>query len=143
VTTAPETKPAKPARKSRKGYWGKVGAPPKDIKFPRGSYTVKELKAANPEICDLTLRNYVTAHTCGYRDVKKLVEGKKVTVRLPVEVTIVKLAKNAVKDTVGRPNYRYMSKAAFEASAKSLAKAATTKRVKVTATAPVTETVTA
>ena len=132
ATTTPVA-PVTPKRKSKKGTWGKVGAPPKDLKFPRGAYTIRELVALQgtyvnkkgetvPNVCELTIRNYVTAHVCGYREVKKVVDGKKTVTRLPVPVTIVQLPKNAEKDTVGRPNYRYMSKAAFEANQKNLKK---------------------
>ena len=142
----------KPVRKSKKGTWGKVGAPPKEIKFPRGSYTIKELIAFQgtyvndkgdtvPNICDLTLRNYVTAAVRGYKIVKsKDANGKTVSRKVEVPVTIVRLPKNVEKDTVGRPNFRFMSKAAFEATRKNTVNVG--KKVKVTAPAPTAETVT-
>lgn len=99
-----------PARESQKGKWGKVGAPPKPIKYPRGAYTIKQLVELNPHVCELTLRNTVTNAVRGY----KMVNGQKVE----VPVTIVKLPKNFEKDTVGRPNFRFMSKAQFEANQK-------------------------
>ena len=130
TTVTPEAtttmKPAVKARKSWKGAWGKVGARPKDIKFPRGSYTIKELVAhqglnekGKPAICELTLRNYVTNAVRGFRIVKKKVDGKKVSTKVTVPVTIVQLPKNLEKDTVGRPNFRFMSKAAYEAVKKN------------------------
>jgi hypothetical protein len=129
VVTTPEPTPATvtvaidttkttatvPARKSQKGKWGKVGAPPKTIKYPRGAFTIKQLVALNPGVCELTLRNTVTNTVRGF----KLVDG----VKVEVPVTLVKLPKNAVKETVGRPNFRFMSKAAFDANQNNLKKA--------------------
>jgi hypothetical protein len=125
TTVEPVVATAKPARKSQKGKWGKVGAPPKAIKYPRGSYTIKQLVELNPQVCELTLRNTVTNAVRGF----KMVDGAKVN----VEVTIVKLPKNASKETVGRPNFRFISKAAFDANQKNLK----TKAVKPTPAADV------
>ena len=126
VTPTPTPAPAaditvaeeKPARKSLKGKWGKVGAPPKPIKYPRGAFTITQLVALNPQVCELTLRNTVTNNVRGY----KMVDGKKIE----IPVTLVKLPKNAEKTTVGRPNFRFMSKAAFEANQKNLKKTTVT-----------------
>ena len=106
----------KPARKSQKGTWGKVGAPPKLIKYPRGSFTISQLVALNPGVCELTLRNTVTNNVRGY----KVVKTSTGPVSVAVPVTLVKLPKNAEKETVGRPNFRFMSKAAFDANQKNL-----------------------
>jgi hypothetical protein len=129
TTVTPEaTTTIKPAVKAKswKGKWGKVGARPKDIKFPRGSYTIKELVAfqgvnakGKPAICELTLRNYVTNTVHGFRIVKKKVDGKTVSAKVAVPMTIVQLPKNLEKDTVGRPNFRFMSKAAYDAVKKN------------------------
>lgn len=100
-------------RKSQKGEWGKVGAPPKVIKYPRGSFTINDLVTLNPSVCELTLRNTVTNNVRGF----KVVNGKNVL----VPVTFVKLPKNVSKETVGRPNFRFMSKAAFDANQNNLA----------------------
>jgi hypothetical protein len=109
-------------RKSLKGSWGKVGAPPKDIKYPRGSFTIGELLPLNPGVCELTLRNRVIDSVRGYKVVKKVVDGKKTETQVSVPVTLVRLDKNATKETVGRPNFRYMSKAAFDANKKNIKK---------------------
>jgi hypothetical protein len=119
----------KPERKSMKGKWGKVGAPPKPIKYPRGSFTIAALHALNPEVCELTLRNRVIDSTRGYKVVTKIVDGKRVKTQVPVPQTLVRLDKNSEKDTVGRPNFRYMSKAAYEANQKNLVKTRTPKNI--------------
>jgi hypothetical protein len=111
---------AKPARKSLKGEWGKVGAPPKTVKYPRGAFTITQLTALNPTVCELTLRNRTIDSSRGFKIVKKLVDGKKVETKVSVPQTLVRLDKNAEKETVGRPNFRYMSKAAFDANRKNL-----------------------
>jgi hypothetical protein len=46
-------------RKSLKGKWGKVGAPPKKVKFPTRPFTMKQLFARNPGPCELTIRDRV------------------------------------------------------------------------------------
>ncbi len=123
VSPAPEVAPVvatapveKPSRKSQKGKWGKVGAPPKLIKYPRGAFTITQLVALNPEVCELTLRNTVTNNVRGF----KIVKTANGPVKVEVPVTLVKLPKNADKETVGRPNFRFMSKAAFDANQKNL-----------------------
>lgn len=118
-----------PERKSQKGKWGKVGAPPKPIKYPRGSFTINQLVALNPGVCELTLRNRVIDAARGFKLVTKIVDGKKVKTQVPVEQTLVRLDKNAEKETVGRPNFRYMSKAAYEATQKSIGKTRAPKNI--------------
>jgi hypothetical protein len=49
------------SRKSLKGKWGKVGAPPKNIKFPARPFTMKQLFAKNAGACELTIRGRVAA----------------------------------------------------------------------------------
>jgi hypothetical protein len=49
----------KSGRKSMKGRWGKVGAPPKATKFPRGAFTMESLFNMNKNQCELSLRNKV------------------------------------------------------------------------------------
>lgn len=117
------------AHKSQKGKWGKVGAPPKPIKYPRGSFTINQLVALNTGVCELTLRNRVIDASRGYKVVTKTVEGKKVKTNVPVPQTLIRLPKNLEKETVGRPNFRYMSKAAYDASKKSLGKARIPKNI--------------
>lgn len=127
AVTPPPVAPvaAVPVRKSQKGKWGKVGAPPKPIKYPRGAYTISQLVALNPQVCELTLRNTVTNAVRGY----KMVKG----VKVEVPVTIVKLPKNFTKETVGRPNYRFMSKAAYDSTQANLRARKTAPVVPVTA----------
>jgi hypothetical protein len=127
VTPPPATATvvATPVRKSQKGKWGKVGAPPKPIKYPRGAYTIAQLVALNPQVCELTLRNTVTNAVRGYKMVKD--------VQVPVPVTIVKLPKNFTKETVGRPNFRFMSKAAYDSTQANLRARKTLPVVPVTA----------
>ncbi len=135
VTEVSPVAPVAPAvatasnRKSQKGKWGKVGAPPKDIKYPRGAFTINQLIPLNPEVCELTLRNRVIDSARGFKVVVKMVDGKKTKTQIPVPQTLVRLDKNAEKETVGRPNFRYMSKAAFEASQKNLATKRTPKNI--------------
>ena len=46
-------------RRSLKGKWGKVGAPPKATRFPRGAFTMESLFNMNKNQCELSLRNKV------------------------------------------------------------------------------------
>ncbi len=46
-------------RRSLKGKWGKVGAPPKATKFPRGAFTMESLFNMNKNQCELSLRTKV------------------------------------------------------------------------------------
>jgi hypothetical protein len=120
VTPVVTAATVKPARKSQKGEWGKVGAPPKTVKYPRGAFTITQLVALNSDVCELTLRNRTIDSARGFKIVKKLVDGKKVETKVSVPQTLVRLDKNIEKETVGRPNFRYMSKAAFDANQKNL-----------------------
>lgn len=49
----------KNSRKSMKGKWGNVGAPPKTVKWPSRLFTMATLFARNPNQCQLSLRNKV------------------------------------------------------------------------------------
>ena len=69
ATVVPVT--AKSVRKSLKGEWGKVGAPPKEVKYPRGAFTITQLVALNPGVCELTLRNRVFSHHCAEEGTEK------------------------------------------------------------------------
>ena len=88
VITTNNTAVAK-VRKSQRGKWGKVGAPPKEIKWKSNSFTIADLIAANPEVCALTIR----------KKVQDRVENGE----------LVQLAKPLKKEGVGRPSLRYMS----------------------------------
>ena len=53
--------------KSQKGKRnGQVGAPPKDVKFPRGKFIVDKAEALNPDVCELTVRKRVMAAVKGF-----------------------------------------------------------------------------
>lgn len=77
--------------KSLKGKWGHVGAPPKNVKYPRTRFTVERAVALNEGVCELTIRKRIKA------DVKA---GKLVT--LPV----IPQAGGAV----GRPKFAFQLK---------------------------------
>jgi len=85
-----------PARKSLRGKWGKAGAPPKAVKYPRGGFTIGMAIALNPHVCPLTIRT----------NVDKSIAGK----------TLVKLSDTTETGKVGRPSFRYMTKAAYDAT---------------------------
>ena len=76
---------------SQKGKWGHVGAPPKNVKYPRTRFTVAKAVTLNEGVCELTIRKRIKA------DVKA---GKLVT--LPV----IKQAGGAV----GRPKSAFQLK---------------------------------
>ena len=76
---------------SQKGKWGHVGAPPKNVKYPRTRFTVERAVALNEGVCELTIRKRIKA------DVKA---GKLVT--LPV----IPQAGGAV----GRPKFAFQLK---------------------------------
>jgi hypothetical protein len=48
-------------KKSLKGKWGHVGAPPKKTKFPKTPFTMAVLFGRNKNQCELSLRNKVDA----------------------------------------------------------------------------------
>lgn len=52
---------SKKNRRSMKGKWGKVGAPPKATSYPRGSFTMATLFGRNKNQCELSIRNKVDA----------------------------------------------------------------------------------
>jgi hypothetical protein len=76
---------------SQKGKWGHVGAPPKNVKYPRNRFTVARAVELNEGVCELTIRKRIKS------DVKA---GKLVT--LPV----IKQAGGAV----GRPKFCFQLK---------------------------------
>lgn len=61
----------KSVRKSQKGKWGSVGAPPKKTNWPNRPFTYKQLFANNTGQCELSLRNKVSKSTkdvvCGLK----------------------------------------------------------------------------
>lgn len=71
-TSSPATdKPSN--KKSLRGKWGKVGAPPKSVKWPKGKFTMDRLFELNKNQCKLTLRHKVV----------KMVENKELTALEP------------------------------------------------------------
>ena len=66
----------------------KVGRPQATIKYPRGSFTIKDLTKINPDVCTLTVRNHVDSG---------------------VETNDLTLMKDVVKTgKPGRPTFRYI-----------------------------------
>jgi predicted ArsR family transcriptional regulator len=66
----------------------KVGRPQATIKYPRGSFTIKDLAKINPDVCTLTVRNHVDSG---------------------VETNDLTLMKDVVKTgKPGRPTFRYI-----------------------------------
>jgi len=53
------TKSVKPTRRSQKGKWGHIGAPPKNTSFPKGTFTMATLFTRNKNQCELSLRTKV------------------------------------------------------------------------------------
>lgn len=78
--------------KSQKGKYGKVGAPPKSVKYPRNRFTVERAVEFNPNVCALTVRNRIKD------DVKAGMLVELDPVRQP-------------KGGVGRPKFTYCQKA--------------------------------
>jgi len=92
------------------------GAPPKLIKFPRGAFTIAEVVELNPHVCELSVRNRVNTGLASK--------------------TLIRLAENLETEQVGRPSFRFMTKAASAAS-RSARKSARTRKA---TPAPVTAT---
>lgn len=57
-------------RKSMKGKWGIVGAPPKHIKFPKTKFSMARLFEMNSAVCELTIRERVKARIAA-REIEK------------------------------------------------------------------------
>ena len=54
-----KTKSVKSTRRSQKGKWGHVGAPPKKTSFPKGAFTMATLFNRNKNQCELSVRTKV------------------------------------------------------------------------------------
>ena len=54
-------KKTKSSRRSQKGKWGHIGAPPKNTRWPKRPFTMATLFARNSHQCELSLRNKVEA----------------------------------------------------------------------------------
>jgi len=81
-------------RRSLKGKWGKVGAPPKATRFPRGAFTMESLFTLNKNQCELSLRNKVDA---------KLADGSLIALK----------ARKQAGGKVGRPKAVFVLKDNF------------------------------
>jgi hypothetical protein len=105
-----KTKRGKNVRKSMKGEWGKVGAPPKKTKFPTRPFTLERLfdmNSTGPNAqCPLSLRNKVLAARTeknGTGTIFELVGQKQ------------------AHGAVGRPMSRWVLKANYDAATMTLA----------------------
>ena len=145
-------------RRSLKGKWGKVGAPPKATKFPKGAFTMETLVNLNKNQCKLSLYNKVDVKLADgtlialkarkqKRDVKvKSLRNslKKATVAGDKEtVKQLKAQLAGLATGVGRPKDTFVLKDNFDSSIheKADAKAKTPKtRTVVAVTATVTPT---
>jgi hypothetical protein len=58
---ANKTKRNSSKRRSLKGKWGHIGAPPKNTRWPKRPFTMATLFARNSHQCELSLRNKVEA----------------------------------------------------------------------------------
>src|SRR3954466_838284 len=84
-------------RRSQKGTWGKVGAPPKSTSYPRGSFTMATLFGRNKNQCELSIRNKVDA---------MLAAGELVQLK----------SRRQAHGAVGRPKAVFVLKANFDTS---------------------------
>jgi hypothetical protein len=82
------------ARRSMKGKWGKVGAPPKATKFPKTPFTMATLFGRNTNQCELSLRNKVDA---------MLLTGALIQLK----------SRKQAHGAVGRPKAVFIAKASF------------------------------
>ena len=115
----------KNSAKSLKGKRdGQIGAPPKDVKFPKTPFTVARAVEMNTDVCELTVRNRITDG----------VEANGILRLTPVKQST----------GVGRPKARFILKENYDVTNKSHVlfgsepEAAKTKKTRKTNTAPVT-----
>jgi len=122
----------KNSAKSLKGKRdGQIGAPPKDVKFPKTPFTVARAVEMNTDVCELTVRNRITDG----------VEANGILRLTPVKQST----------GVGRPKARFILKENYDVTnkshvlfgsepeaAKTKKTATTTKKTRKTKTAPVT-----
>lgn len=118
-----KNKSVKRARKSLKGVWGKVGAPPKKTNWPSRPFTMATLFARNAGQCELSLRNKVTDGRTAKNGTGTIYE------LLPIKQP---------GGNVGRPKSRFVLAANFDKATMTLApdkdKAPKASRVAVTVT---------
>lgn len=122
------------ARKSMKGVWGKKGAPPKDIRWPKGPFDYQRLfklnvNPADPKKpCELTLRTKTLDGRINLPDGSTNADG------ILYQLT----SKKHAKGKVGRPIDMFVLKADYDPATMTLkGDVATPVRVTVKATAPV------
>lgn len=96
-TTRKNKNSKKHNRRSMKGKWGKVGAPPKATKFPSGVFTIESLHNRNKNQCKLSIRKKVEA-----------AEDAGTLIRLK--------ARKQAGGSVGRPSAAFILKENFDAS---------------------------
>ena len=118
------------AKKSQKGKWGHVGAPPKTVKLPRGNFTMHKVYELNPTVCKLTCRKDVLSRVEGFRFTGTGKDKRKVKVPVTLELTGLVPQPDG---KVGRPSFKFGPKVA---NAKPVAKAKSVPVANVTATAP-------
>jgi len=87
----------KNGRRSMKGKWGKVGAPPKTTRYPSGTFTMATLFKRNSNQCELSIRNKVDS---------MLVAGELIQLK----------ARKQAHGGVGRPKAVFILKENFDAS---------------------------
>jgi hypothetical protein len=114
---------SKRSRRSQKGKWGHIGAPPKNTKWPNRPFTMATLFKRNSHQCELSLRNKVDAG----------VAAGEILALQP---------KKQPHGNVGRPKSVFVLKANYDKATMTLADAKTktpkTRKAKTTAAAPAT-----
>jgi hypothetical protein len=92
----------KNSRKSQKGKWGHIGAPPKNTKWPNRPFTMATLFKRNKNQCELSLRNKVEA---------RINDGSILELK----------AKKQPHGNVGRPKSVFVLKANYDKATMTLA----------------------
>jgi hypothetical protein len=112
-------KKTKSSRRSQKGKWGHIGAPPKNTRWPKRPFTMATLFARNSHQCELSLRNKVEAGV--------------------IDGSILELkSKKQPHGNVGRPKSVFVLKANYDKATMTLADKTTkaprtSRKAKVTA----------
>lgn len=119
-----KNKSSKKSVKTVKTTKGTVGAPEKEMKFPRGKFTTSDVKALNPKtatggVCGLTVINRI----------EKLVKAGQ----------LIQLKETRKAAKAGRPSFLFMTSAMYEAA--QARKKAKTESVATVETTPVVESV--
>jgi hypothetical protein len=109
-TTTASVKSTK-GRRSMKGKWGKVGAPPKSTFFPRGTFTMESLFNQNKNQCELSLRTKVD---------DKIADGSLIALK----------PKKQAGGKVGRPKSVFVLKENFDSTKHEVAPPKAARKVK-------------